>query len=100
MKKIRFAYSATSSQEKGSGWNISLFPGAAYNKLSYCEQSWSIVYLQVSALLVTSWSAECPGVLQLAPVFPYETEQEHLMEWKIMGNLARYRFKHHPALAS
>lgn len=38
MKKIRFTHGATSSQEKGSGWNISLFPGAAYSKQSYHEQ--------------------------------------------------------------
>lgn len=31
------------------------------------KQSWNIVSLQVSALLVTSWSAGCPGVLPLAP---------------------------------
>lgn len=38
MEKIRFTHGATSSQEKGSGRNISLFPGAAYSKQSYHEQ--------------------------------------------------------------
>lgn len=38
MEKIRFTHGVTSSQEKGSGRNISLFPGAAYSKQSYHEQ--------------------------------------------------------------